>query len=73
MRWEYVGWPVDKYGRRGNFDYRLYQAPPAGGFTTVGFVQSTTAGHPLPGFRKSLRSWSTIAHQELRAAFRLRL
>ncbi len=52
MRWEYAGFPVDKYGRRGNFDYRLYQAPPAGGSTTVGFVQSSTARNPLPGLPK---------------------
>jgi hypothetical protein len=49
LRWEYTGFPVDKYGRRGNFDYRLYQAPPAGGFTSAGFVQSNTAQNPLPG------------------------
>ena len=52
VRWEYVGFPVDKYGRRGNFDYRLYQAPPVGGSTTVGFVQSNTAKNPLPGIPK---------------------
>lgn len=49
LRWEYTGFPVDKYGRRGNFDYRLYQAPPAGGFTSAGFVQSDTAQTPLAG------------------------
>ncbi len=49
LRWEYTGFPVDKYGRRGNFDYRLYQAPPAGGFTSAGFVQSNTAQKPLQG------------------------
>jgi hypothetical protein len=49
LRWEYTGFPVDKYGRRGNFDYRLYQAPPAGGFTSAGFVQSNTAQKPLSG------------------------
>jgi hypothetical protein len=52
VRWEYVGFPVDKYGRRGNFDYRLYQPPPAGGSTTVGFVQSSIAQNPLPGLPK---------------------
>jgi len=49
VRWEYLGWPVDAFGRRGNFDYRLYQPPPDGGFTSAGFVQSNTAAHPLPG------------------------
>jgi outer membrane receptor protein involved in Fe transport len=52
LRWEYTGFPVDKYGRRGNFDYRLYQAPSAGGFTSAGFVQSDTAPNPLPGLPK---------------------
>jgi outer membrane receptor protein involved in Fe transport len=49
LRWEYLGWPVDAFGRRGNFDYRLYQPPPVGGSTSAGFVQSNTAKHPLPG------------------------
>ena len=49
LRWDYLGWPVDAYGRRGNFDYRLYKAPPDGGQTSSGFVQSSTAQHPLPG------------------------
>jgi len=49
LRWEYLGWPVDAFGRRGNFDYRLYEAPPVGGSTSAGFVQSNTAQHPLPG------------------------
>jgi hypothetical protein len=52
LRWEYVGFPVDKYGRRGNFDYRLYQPPPAGGQTSAGFVQSDTIQAPLPGLPK---------------------
>jgi hypothetical protein len=52
LRWEYLGWPVDAFGRRGNFDYRLYQPPPAGGSTSAGFVQSDTAAHPLPGLPK---------------------
>ena len=49
LRWEYLGWPVDAFGRRGNFDYHLYQPPPDGGFTSAGFVQSNTARHPLSG------------------------
>ena len=52
LRWEYLGWPVDAFGRRGNFDYRLYQPPPPGGFTSAGFVQSNTTEHPLPGLPK---------------------
>ena len=52
LRWEYLGWPVDAFGRRGNFDYRLYQTPPAGGSTSAGFVQSDTTQHPLPGLPK---------------------
>ncbi len=49
LRWDYLGWPVDAYGRRGNFDYRLYKAPPEGGSTSSGFVQTSNAKHPLPG------------------------
>ena len=52
LRWEYNGWPVDAFGRRGNFDYYLYQPPPAGGITSAGFVQSDTARNPLPGMPK---------------------
>jgi outer membrane receptor protein involved in Fe transport len=52
LRWEYLGFPVDKYGRRGNFDYRLYQPPPAGGSTSAGFVQTSNALHPLAGLPK---------------------
>jgi outer membrane receptor protein involved in Fe transport len=49
LRWDYMGWPVDVFGRRGNFDYYLYQPPPPGGSTSAGFVQSITTHHPLPG------------------------
>ena len=52
LRWEYDGFPVDKYGRRGNFDYYLYTPPPPGGETSAGFVQSNTAKNPLPGLPK---------------------
>jgi hypothetical protein len=48
LRWDYLGWPVDKYRRRGNFDYTLYQPPPAGGSTSVGFVQTSNSVKPLP-------------------------
>jgi hypothetical protein len=49
LRWDYLGWPVDEFGRRGNFDYRLYQPPPAGGQTSAGFVQASNSPHPLNG------------------------
>ena len=52
LRWDYLGWPVDVFGRRGNFDYRLYQPPPPGGSTSAGFVQSSTTTDPLPGLPK---------------------
>jgi hypothetical protein len=52
LRWDYMGWPVDAFGRRGNFDYYLYQPPPVGGSTSDGFVQSSTARNPLPGIPK---------------------
>lgn len=49
VRWDYLGWPVDAYGRRGNFDHRLYKAPPVGGSTAAGFVQTSNARTPLTG------------------------
>jgi hypothetical protein len=49
VRWDYLGWPVDKYGRRGNFDYHLYKAPPDGGSTSAGFVQTSNTTKALPG------------------------
>jgi hypothetical protein len=49
VRWDYLGWPVDKYGRRGNFDYSLYKAPADGGFTSAGFVQTSNTSKPLNG------------------------
>jgi outer membrane receptor protein involved in Fe transport len=49
LRWDYLGWPVDKYGRRGNFNYYLYQPPPAGGSTSAGFVQTSNTTTRLPG------------------------
>ncbi len=52
LRWEYLGYAVDKFGRNGSFDTRLYQAPPAGGFTTAGFVQSSASLKPVPGLPK---------------------
>ena len=52
LRWEYLGWPVDAFGRRGDFYYSLYQAPPPNGSTSSGFVQSNDAPNPLPGLPK---------------------
>jgi hypothetical protein len=49
VRWDYLGWPVDKYGRRGNFDYYLYKPPVDGGSTSAGFVQTSNSPKPLPG------------------------
>ena len=49
LRWEYIGWPVDAFGRRGDFYYSLYQAPPPNGSTSSGFVQSNDSRDPLPG------------------------
>lgn len=49
VRWDYLGWPVDKYGRRGNFNYTLYKPVPDGGSSSVGFVQTSNSPKPLPG------------------------
>ena len=52
MRWEYLGYAVDKYGRNGSFDTRLYQPPPANGATSAGFVQTSSSKKPVPGVPK---------------------
>src|SRR5258706_566055 len=52
IRWEYLGFAVDKFGRNGSFDTRLYQAPPANGGTSAGFVQSSAALRSLAGIPK---------------------
>lgn len=52
LRWEYLGFAVDKFGRNGSFDTRLYQVPPANGSTTAGFVQSSASLKPVPGIPK---------------------
>lgn len=52
VRWEYLGYAVDKFGRNGSFDTRLYQPPPAGGSTSAGFVQSSAAQRAVPGIPK---------------------
>jgi len=52
LRWDYLGYAVDKLGRNGSFDTRLYQPPPAGGFTSAGFVQSSASQKPIPGIPK---------------------
>ncbi|MSV27797.1 MAG: TonB-dependent receptor [Bryobacterales bacterium] len=56
LRWEYLGYAVDKFGRNGSFDTRLYRAPPAGGVTTAGFVQSSASLKPVPGLPKVART-----------------
>ena len=43
---------MDKQGRNGSFDTRLYQAPRAGGFTSAGFVQTSATQKPIPGIPK---------------------
>lgn len=49
LRWDYLGYAVDKLGRNGSFDTRRYQPPPTGGFTSAGFVQSSASQKPVPG------------------------
>ncbi|MBY0505699.1 MAG: TonB-dependent receptor [Bryobacteraceae bacterium] len=49
LRWDYLGYAVDTLGRNGSFDTRRYQAPPAGGATSAGFVQSSASKKPVPG------------------------
>lgn len=52
LRWDYLGYAVDKLGRNGSFDTRLYKAPPAGGSTSAGFVQTSAAQKAIPGIPK---------------------
>ncbi len=52
LRYEYLGLPVDLYGRNGAFDPRFYQAPVAGGSTSLGFTQESNARNPVPGIAK---------------------
>jgi hypothetical protein len=52
LRWDYMGYAVDTLGRNGSFDTRLYKAPPAGGSTSAGFVQTSAAQKPVPGIPK---------------------
>ena len=49
LRWDRAGQGVDQGGRNGNFVPSLYVAPPAGGQTSAGFVQSSNAHTLLPG------------------------
>ena len=49
LRWDYFGYAVDKLGRNGSFDTRLYKAPPAGGASSAGFVQSSASRKPVAG------------------------
>jgi len=52
IRWEYLGYAVDKFGRNGSFDTRLYAPAPAGGTSSAGFVQSSATQKPLAGIPK---------------------
>ncbi|MGA3011565.1 MAG: TonB-dependent receptor [Terracidiphilus sp.] len=49
MRWEYIGLPVDKGGRDGDFYPSEYVAPAAGAYTSSGFVQTSNARKPITG------------------------
>jgi outer membrane receptor protein involved in Fe transport len=49
LRWDKFGLGVDQGGRDGNFVPGLYSAPPVGGSTSAGFVQSNNAKVLLPG------------------------
>jgi len=51
LRWEYLGFAVDKFGRNGSFDTRLYKAPGPSG-SSAGFVQSSAALRSLNGIPK---------------------
>lgn len=52
LRWDYMGYAVDKLGRNGSFDTRLYKAPPDGGSTSAGFVQTSATQKPINGIPK---------------------
>jgi outer membrane receptor protein involved in Fe transport len=49
LRWDRYGSGVDQGGRNGNFVPSLYTAPPSGGYTSAGFVQSANARKLLNG------------------------
>jgi len=49
VRYDYMGFQYDTRGRSGNYDLRLYQPPPAGGFTSTGFVQPKGTAYPVAG------------------------
>jgi outer membrane receptor protein involved in Fe transport len=49
IRYDFMGFQYDTRGRSGNYDLRLYQAPPAGGSTSAGFVQPKGTAYPVPG------------------------
>jgi len=52
LRWEYIGLPVDIYGRNGAFDPRRYQPPTANAPSSLGFVQEGNAVNPVPGIAR---------------------
>lgn len=49
LRWEYIGLPVDKGGRDGDFYLRNYIAPAVGATTSAGFVQTQNSRNPIAG------------------------
>jgi hypothetical protein len=49
LRYDMLGFQYDTRGRSANYDLRLYQAPPAGGFTSAGFVQPEGTAFPIAG------------------------
>jgi hypothetical protein len=49
LRWEFLGDSWDAHGRGANFDPRLYQLPPAGGFSSAGWVLPENTEFSLPG------------------------
>ena len=56
LRWDYLGYAVDKLGRNGSFDTRLYRPPPDGGSTSAGFVQTAATQKEIPGIPKVANS-----------------
>ena len=64
LRWEYLGYAVDKFGRNGSFDTRLYQAPLANGASSAGFVQSSATLRAVPGIPKV--SATLVDHEPVR-------
>jgi Carboxypeptidase regulatory-like domain len=49
LRWEFLGDMWDAHGYGANFDPRLYRVPPAGGFSSAGWVLPENTAFPLEG------------------------